>query len=244
MSSFQFCKVKVKNDAAIMIAGNAENDHVSCDSTVKGSMTTLTEGSTHQTSLDLFTVATPGGGNKPKVKAVANHDGVDGDRIDELAKSVDKILKIVSSTKPDSDDVTLPIATLVSGGDATNLQDFISVNRDFTLMEKDGLKYLTCNICAAYLSTPSCAREKSQGKRLPTSSTKGSLCHGLYLEDVDYISYTSGKNTKWYRFKKTLVDHITGRTSKTHRDAVRHHHLQKPLRKREALVLKNQYVLH
>ncbi len=185
-------------DAAIMIAGNAENDHVSCDSTVKGSMTTLTVGSTHQTSLDLFTVAAPGGGNKPKVKAVANHDGIDGDRIDELAKSVDKILKIVSSTKPDSDDVTLPIATLVLGGDATNLQDFISANRDFTLMEKDGLKYLTCNICAAYLSTPSCAREKSQGKRLPTSSTKGSLCHGLYSEDVDYINYTSGKNKEWY----------------------------------------------
>ncbi len=57
---------------------------------------------------------------------------------------------------------------------------------------------------------------------------------------MDYISYTSGKNTKWYRFKKTLVDHITGKTSKTHRDAVRHHHLQKPPRKREALVVKNQ----
>ncbi len=28
--------------------------------------------------------------------------------------------------------------------------------------------------------------------------------------------------------------------SKTHRDAVQHHHLQKPLRKREALVVKNQ----
>ncbi len=56
-------------DAAIMIAGNAENDHVSCDSTVKGSMTTLTEGSTHQTSLDLFTVVAPGGGNKPKGKS-------------------------------------------------------------------------------------------------------------------------------------------------------------------------------
>ena len=137
------------------------------------------------------------------------------------------------STKPCTDDdldgATLPTATVVSGGDAANLEDFISANIDLSISEKDGLKFLTCNICAAYLSTPSCVREKTQGERLPTGSTNGSLCHGLYLKDADYISYTSGKNMKWYRFKKTLVDHIAGKMSKTHRDAVQHHHLQKPL---------------
>ena len=149
-----------------------------------------------------------------------------------MAKSIDKILKTVS-TKPCTDDdldgATLPTATVVSGGDAANLEDFISANLDLSISEKDGLKFFTCNICAAYLSTPSCVREKTHGERLPTGSTNGSLCHGLYLKDANYISYTSGKNTKWYRFKKTLVDHIAGKMSKTHRDAVQHHHLQKPL---------------
>ena len=45
---------------------------------------------------------------------------------------------------------------------------------------------------------------------------------------------------KWYRFKKALIDHLSGQESKTHQDAVHHKHLMKPLKARERLVVKNQ----
>lgn len=146
-------------NTAKITAGNAGKEHTSCDSDTKGGDKKVTEGST-QSSLDLFTVAPRKSGNATKVVA-----SQDADRIDELAKSIDKILKTVS-TKPCTDDdldgATLPTATVVSGGDAANLEDFISANLDLSISEKDGLKFLTCNVCAAYLSTPSCVREKTQ----------------------------------------------------------------------------------
>ena len=37
-----------------------------------------------------------------------------------------------------------------------------------------------------------------------------------------------------------LLDHLSGKESKTHRDAIHYHHLLKPVRTRESLVVKNQ----
>jgi hypothetical protein len=43
-------------NTAIITAGNAGKEHTSCDSDAKGGDKKFTEGSTHQSSLDLFTV--------------------------------------------------------------------------------------------------------------------------------------------------------------------------------------------
>lgn len=231
------CESNSENPTTIgtNIAGGKDDEP--SDDYEETATTTTSKATTHQSSLDLFTFATPKIPVDTEAKQVCS-----ASKIEELAKNIDKILKIVS-TKPSTNDANVsdvPVRNKAPGIDAANLQDFVSANTDFSITEKDGLKILKCKMCAEYLDTSSCSREKSQGDRLPTGSTKGSLCHGLCLEDADYNSYISGKNMKWYRFKKTLVDHMTGKTSKTHLDAVRHHHLQEPLRKREILVVKNQ----
>ena len=175
---------------------------------------------------------------KPTTQNVTGLDCNNSAAVDELTEKIDKILKIISTKQvsgSDKPEVSKFVNDLPAN-DSTNLQDFLAVNSDFEITESGGLKILTCKLCSECLSAPSCSRKKNKAERLPTSSPKGSLCDGLCLEDEEYTSYVSGKNVKWHHFKKTLLDHISGKTSKTHRDAVQHHQFQKPLRKREIVL--------
>ena len=59
-------------------------------------------------------------------------------------------------------------------------------------------------------------------------------------DDGSYESLAKEGNSKWYRFKKTLLNHLCGIESKTHIDAVAFLKEIAPMKQRGRRVIKNQ----
>jgi hypothetical protein len=112
----------------------------------------------------------------------------------------------------------LPSNDELPGNEAPNLPEFLSTMNELSLSVLDDATdawILRCTAWTEYLNAPTVQQKKVQGECLPSGSSKGSLCFDLRLESEDYATYTAGKSNKWYRFKKMLIEHISGKERKT-----------------------------
>ena len=164
--------------------------------------------------------------------------------IEEISKKLDKVLAIVS---PRVEEETASFGTCQNSEpnstyhSAKNLQEFLDVCSDFEILSishKPG-KEIKCKVCDEYLHCKP-GVSKPIASRLPSGKDAGCLSTGLKIDDTQYESFIEGKNQKWYRFKKTLIDHLSGIDSKTHSDAAAFLKEIAPTKQRGRIVVKNQ----
>ena len=167
--------------------------------------------------------------------------------IEEISKKLDKVLAIVSPRVREETTSFEGRQNSEQNGpnpryqDAKNLQEFLDVCPDIEILSishKPG-KEIKCKICDEYLHCKP-GISKATASRLPTGKDAGCLSTGLKIDDSQYQCFTEGSNQKWYRFKKTLVVHLSGTDSKTHSDACVFLKEIAPTKQRGRMVVKNQ----
>lgn len=139
--------------------------------------------------------------------------------IDEISKKLDKVLAIVSPREAREKTISCPESN-PSYQNAKNLREFLDLCPDMEIVEnmnKPG-KELRCKVCSEYLDCKPGISLKSTASRRPSGKDAGCLSTRLNIDDTSYQSFAEGGNQKWYRFKKTLLDHLLGIESKTHTD--------------------------
>ena len=192
-----------------------------------------------QSSVEMFFI------KEPDIEKNTDEPGSLEAKVDQLSAKFDKLMSLFNENPKDESSKTnvLPLPPLESipGTGAENLIEFLDSSKSFTLSEKEGSYCLKCCMCTDYLKAPVYTKEKHFFvERHPSGSEKGSLCFGLYVSTEDYLAYVAGHCSKWYRFKSTLLGHLSGKESKTHQAAIQYAHFLQPVKNREQLVIKNQ----
>ena len=118
---------------------------------------------------------------------------------------------------------------------AENLKQFLEICDDFVLEGDPGKRLLLCVVCHEYLKTPLVTTAL---KKRPTGGPSGSLSLGMHLTEDDYQMHVGGHNSKWYRLKKRMIDHLSV-SNDTHLHALSFKQRMAPIKRRGLLVVKN-----
>ena len=123
--------------------------------------------------------------------------------IKELSGKLDKVLNLLSvsatNTEAKSSYKKTNSTKSIPGNSASNISEFLDLNKDIELVGDSEDKTVHCKICFFYLNSKSALQRASH---LPSS---GCVSTGLLIRHEAYQHCVLGHNSAWYRLRERNV---------------------------------------